>query len=89
MDYCDERCQEFVRSWAKAGRPLPVVGFELQDGKGRICGQAELAWPQHRVAAMFPEDEQGKASFEQQGWTVFDAEELAKHESELRTKLGV
>ena len=38
---------------------------------------------------MFPEDEQGRASFEQQGWVVFDAAELAKHESELKTKLGV
>jgi Domain of unknown function (DUF1998) len=89
VDYSDERCQEFVRSWAKSGRPLPVVGFELQDSKSRICGQAELAWPKHRIAAVFPEDEDAKASFEQQGWVVFDAAELARHESELKTKLGV
>jgi hypothetical protein len=89
VDYCDERCQEFVRSWAKWERPLPVVGFELQDSKGRVCGQAELAWPQKKIAAVFSEDEQGRASFEKHGWVVFDAAELAKHESELKVNLGV
>ena len=43
VDLCDERCQEFVRSWAKQGLPLPEVGFELLDEKGRVCAQVELA----------------------------------------------
>ncbi len=44
---------------------------------------------QTRVAAVFREDEHAKTSFEEQGWMVFDAAELARHESELKTKLGV
>ena len=55
VDLCDERCQEFVRSWAKRKLPLPEVGFELQDDKGRVCAQAELAWPDRKVAAVLPE----------------------------------
>jgi hypothetical protein len=42
VDRCDERCQKFVRSWAKRNLPLPEVGYELQDDKGWICAQAEL-----------------------------------------------
>ena len=55
VDLCDERCQEFVRSWSKRKLPPPEVGYELQDGKGRVCAQAELAWPDRKVAAVLPE----------------------------------
>jgi hypothetical protein len=89
VDYCDERCRDFVRAWARAGRPLPEVGYELQDGKGRVCAQAELAWPEHKVAALFRDDDPARSSFERQRWVVFDASELAEHESELKAKLGV
>ncbi len=89
VDSVDERCQEFVRSWSKIGLLFPEVGYELQDSKGRICAQAELAWPKKKVAAVFPEDAQAAALFEQHGWTLFDASELVKHEPELKKKLGV
>src|SRR5271157_301239 len=89
VDLCDERCQESVRSWAKQGLPLPEVGYELLDEKGRVCAQAELAWPNRKVVAVLPEGIDVSEEFEQRGWTVFDATELAKVEGQLKASLGV
>ena len=77
VDLCDERSQEFVRSWAKQGLPLPEVGYELQDGNGRFCARAELAWPERKVAAVLPEGGDDRTPFEQRGWAVFDAAGLS------------
>ena len=89
VDLCDERCQEFVRSWAKQGLPLPEVGYELLDEKGRVCAQAELAWPDRKVVAVLPEGIDVSEEFKKRGWMVFDATELAKVEGQLKASLGV
>jgi hypothetical protein len=89
VDLCDERCKEFVRSWAKRGRPMPEVGFELLGEKGRVCAKAELAWPDRKVVAVLPEGIDVRGEFEGRGWTVFDATELAKVEDQLKASLGV
>jgi hypothetical protein len=89
VDYCDERCQQFVRSWADRKLLLPVVGYELQDAAGRVCAQAELAWPSKKVAAVLPEGADARPDFEKQGWTVVDATDLANQEKCLRELLGV
>ena len=88
VDLCDERCQEFVRSWTERKLPVPEVGFELADEKGRVCAHAELAWPSRKVTAVLPEWGEQRAEFERRGWTVRDATALADHETELRSLLG-
>ena len=86
VDRCDERCQGFVRSWAQRRLPFPLVGYEFRDGNGQVrCAQAELAWPDRKVAAVLPEGADYRSAFEQWGWTVFDATELAKHEAKLQS----
>jgi DEAD/DEAH box helicase domain-containing protein len=85
LEYCDERCQDFVQLWAESGLPLPVVGYELMDERGRVCSGAELAWPDRKVAALLPEEFDRKAAFESRGWTVFDASELKKRQDEIRS----
>ena len=89
VDLCDQRCQEFVRSWAKRGLPLPEVGYEVLDKKGRVCAQAELAWPDRKVVAVLPEGIDVRGEFEGRRWTVFDAADLAKVEDQLKASLGV
>jgi DEAD/DEAH box helicase domain-containing protein len=74
LEYCDERCRDVVRSCADEGRPLPVVGYELQDEQGRVCAEAELAWPSKKVAALLPEQDEADAAFAAQGWKVFSTE---------------
>ena len=87
LEYADERCQDFLLAWSKQLLPLPVVGYELQDNKGRICAEAELAWPKRKVAVMLPEQAESKSAFETHGWRVFDAAELTSKEGELREML--
>ena len=87
LDYCDERCREFLHSWAERGLPLPIVGYELQDESGRVCADAELAWPSKKVAALLPERDDNSIEFISRGWKVFDATGLAGQESELQILL--
>lgn len=87
LEYADERCREFLRRWAKDRISLPVVGYELQDKKGGVCAEAELAWPKRKVAAILPEHSEAKPAFESQGWKVFDATDMDGRETELRELL--
>ena len=74
--------------WRSRGSLLPEIGYELLDGKGRVCAQAELAWPDRKVAAVLPKGIDVTGEFERQGWTVFDATNLAKVEDQLKATLG-
>jgi DEAD/DEAH box helicase domain-containing protein len=74
LEYCDERCRDMVRSCADQSRPLPVVGYELQDAQGRVCAEAELAWPSKKVAVLLPEQDEAEAEFVAQGWKVFSTD---------------
>ncbi|MBK6287409.1 MAG: hypothetical protein IPF49_07200 [Gammaproteobacteria bacterium] len=49
--------------------PPPEVGFELLDQDGRVAGEAELAWPERRIAMVL--DEHQIALFEELGWRAF------------------
>ena len=57
-------------------RPLPDVGYELQDGAGRVCAEAELAWPIRKLAVVLPEKRDAVAEFRRQGWKVVTSSEL-------------
>lgn len=83
LEYFDERSRDFVQFWAEKGLPFPEAGYELKDESGRICAQAELAWPERKVAALLPEDFAHQHAFESRGWHIFDAVDLIKHESRL------
>ncbi|MCG3145304.1 MAG: hypothetical protein HONDAALG_02893 [Gammaproteobacteria bacterium] len=87
LEYCDESCKDFVQSWAESGMPLPVVGYELQDERGRVCAGAELAWPGKKIAVLLPENDEFREPFESRGWRVFNAAELTRRKSELQTLL--
>lgn len=89
VDLCDDRCEEFLRSWIKQGLPVPEVAYELHDGAGQPCGQAELAWPSKKIAAVLPEGADNRAIFEKHGWKVLDATEVQYREKQLRELLGV
>jgi hypothetical protein len=75
LEYCDERCRNLVRSCSEQGKPMPVVGFELQDQQGRVYAEAELAWPSKKVALLMPEQSDAAADFAAQGWKVFSTED--------------
>ncbi len=77
---CDERCRSLLRACGEAGKPLPVVGYELRDATGRMTPhQAELAWEPAGVAVVLPENPDATAAFREQGWTVFPAGDDEQH----------
>jgi DEAD/DEAH box helicase domain-containing protein len=50
---------------------VPEIGFELQDEQGRVCAEAELAWPSKQVAVVLPERGAVADTFRERGWSVF------------------
>ena len=80
LEFCDERCRRLVRACIDHDRPLPVVGYELQDDDGRVCADAELAWEDRRLAVLLPDRPEGAGAFREQGWTVFLAPELTEEQ---------
>jgi DEAD/DEAH box helicase domain-containing protein len=70
--YCDPRCHDLLRAVMVRGCAMPEIGFELQDDGGRVCAEAELAWPDQRIAVVLPERSAGSESFRERGWNVFD-----------------
>jgi hypothetical protein len=78
LSYCDERCRALVRACIDHDRPLPEVGFELQDESGRVCSDAELAWPSRALAVLLPDRLDAAEAFRDQGWTVLVAGEVTE-----------
>ena len=54
--------------------PLPDAGYELADDRGKVIAEAELAWPQARVAVLITDDDQDACV--QAGWYAFTVEEF-------------
>ena len=71
LTYCDVRCQELARRLVGRGCSVPVIGYELQDSSGRVCAEAELAWPDAKIAVVLPERMEAAAVFQDRGWSVF------------------
>ena len=71
LEYADERCKELIQDCAAKDLPLPENGYEIQDDQGRVCAEAELAWPSKKVAVLLPEQSEAEAIFQERGWKVF------------------
>ena len=62
-----------MKHWSGLDLPAPEVGFELTGPEGRVLAEAELAWPDWKVAVLLAEQRVWAASFEEAGWTVLDS----------------
>jgi DEAD/DEAH box helicase domain-containing protein len=60
--------QGLLQAAIEAGASCPIVGYELLDDADRVIAQAELAWPDRRVAVLI--DDVGRDVFEATGWRV-------------------
>ena len=63
--------REVLLQIGEMGTPVPAVGFELADPDGRVVAEAELAWPDARLAVLLGEE--GTVPFEEAGWQVVAA----------------
>ena len=76
FEYFDDAEKEMATMLIKAHIPAPdCLGYELENEKGAVIGDAFLAWETRRMALLKPEQEKYRAMFEQKGWTVFSKPE--------------
>lgn len=75
VEWASSRTEELLFSLAREARTrrfdAPEVGFELDD---RVPQQAELAWPDAKVAVFLDTNEHRDTAFETAGWRVEYAE---------------
>lgn len=89
-EVCDAMLQPFLAAMATR-LPLPEDGFALLNDKGRVLAEAELAWPQRKVALLLPDNDEQALIFKQHHWHVcvlsddFDVEQLIRLMMELDT----
>ncbi len=83
LDLCDESCRGIMRACAAGGKPVPVVGYELEGPDGRVCGEAELAWPVPKVAVLTESQTEHAQVFESQGWMLMTAPEASSNVAAL------
>lgn len=68
-----EAFRGLARALRDAGAPVPMVGVDLPDGRGRVAGPvAELAWPDARVAVVGP-GEAAACGGVDPAWRIFEA----------------
>ena len=81
MELAAAELRDAMERWAASGLPVPQVGYELADSTGSVLAEAELAWPQQRLAVLHGEQADGAAAFKEAGWRVYsatDGDELAQ-----------
>lgn len=62
---------EVIEAVARAGLPLPELGYEI-DGRDERCGfEADLAWPERRIAVVSESQVEEAERFREAGWRVF------------------
>ncbi len=75
VELADESLEDWLNLAAKAGVPVPAVGYELPGDNGMVLAEAELAWVDAKVVLLMRfQMEENRAAFEQQGWQVVDTE---------------
>jgi DEAD/DEAH box helicase domain-containing protein len=60
--------------------PLPILGFELANEVGAIVAEAELGWPELRIAMLREDQRDFLTVFKAAGWRAFVAAEVANPE---------
>lgn len=60
---------------SERGMPVPEVGFELAGDGGAVVAEAELAWPDRRIAVLLPEPGGSAAAFAAAGWRVLESDD--------------
>jgi DEAD/DEAH box helicase domain-containing protein len=65
--------QALEAAWQGTDRPLPEQAFELEGPKGDVIAQAELAWPDQRLAVVI--ESVDAEAFTAAGWRCWSVED--------------
>lgn len=71
LDDAAPEVQALLHAALDAGAECPVVGFELLDAQGRVVAEAELGWPQRKLAVLLQTG--AEQVFEAAGWHIVPA----------------
>jgi DEAD/DEAH box helicase domain-containing protein len=83
LEYALDDVQPLLEPLREAQMPPPdVPSYELRRN-GQIVAEAELGWPNRKVAVMLPGQTAHKDIFEEQGWSVYEAADLNDDPQEL------
>ena len=72
----DESCLPLLQQLAERGLALPVVGYEHLSSSGAVSAEAELAWPEQRVAVLLARADESWGVLEAESWALFEAHTL-------------
>jgi DEAD/DEAH box helicase domain-containing protein len=76
-EFTDPDLHSLLDLLGRAGWPLPEIPtFELTDVAGEIIGEAELGWPQLKVAFLVEEEIKYTSQFEHAGWRVVSLQDV-------------
>ena len=70
LEQVDADLRELLASLAGSGIPFPELGYELEGSSGRVVAEAEVAWPNHKVAVLMPYQSEHESRFVSAGWRV-------------------
>ncbi|MEN8166456.1 MAG: hypothetical protein ABFR65_03145, partial [Pseudomonadota bacterium] len=73
-----ETIRPSLATWLRQGGVIPTVGYELQNHDGEVIAEAELAWPEHRVAGLLDEQDEFLSIFQSAGWRAFRLDEAGE-----------
>ncbi|EGK08137.1 DEAD/DEAH box helicase domain protein, partial [Desmospora sp. 8437] len=78
VEYVHSTYRSVAAGLAKAGVPVPEVGYEFME-EDRIVGEAELAWPEHKLCVLRKPQRIDAPAIRKQGWKIWD---LSLYENE-------
>ena len=65
--------QALEAAWQATDRPLPEQAYELEGPRGDVLAQAELAWPEQRLAVVI--ESVDADAFTAAGWRCWSVED--------------
>jgi DEAD/DEAH box helicase domain-containing protein len=65
-----------LEALARGGASPPEVGMELADDRGRVLAEAELAWPESKLAILRPDQADMNDTWAAAKWTVIGLDEV-------------
>ncbi|MFB6273639.1 MAG: hypothetical protein ABEL51_12165, partial [Salinibacter sp.] len=75
FEYALDDVRDLLGPLHEARVPAPDVPFGLQRD-GQIVAEAELGWPDEKVAVLLRTQTKHKGTFQEQGWTVYEVTEV-------------
>ena len=80
---------DFLNKFEGRGGPLPEAGYELADETGEVIAEAELGWPELKVAVLGAWQMVNSKAFEGAGWRVFQLDDVLDDSETVISSFGL